>query len=117
MATAHQIRELITETTTGSVRPRVPREVRDEVCRYAVRRRKAGAAWALIARETGLDIRKLQRWNTRARRAAASDPVLRPIEVLPEPEPPVGLTLIAPSGVRIESLAVEQAAHLLRLLA
>ena len=28
MATAHQIRDLITETTTGTVRPRVPREVR-----------------------------------------------------------------------------------------
>ncbi len=116
MASAHQIRELITETTTGSVRPRIPREVRDEVCRYAVRRRKAGAAWARIARETGLDVRKLQRWNTRARRAA-SVPVLRPVEVLPEPEPPQGLTLIAPSGVRIEGLAVEQAVHLLRLLA
>ncbi len=71
MATAHQIRELITETTTGSLRPRVPREVRDEVCRYAVWRRKAWAAWALIARETGLDVRKLQRWNTRARRVAS----------------------------------------------
>ena len=103
MATAHQIRDLITETTTGSARPRVPREVRDEVCRYAIRRRKAGAAWAAIARETGLDVRKLQRWNTRARRAA-SVPVLRPVEVLPEPS--VVLTLIAPSGVRIEGLAV-----------
>ncbi len=115
MANAHQIRDLITETTTGSLRPRVPREVRDDVCRYAVRRRKAGAAWALIARETGLDVRKLQRWNTRARRAA-SVPVLRPIEVLPEAGRPDDLTLIAPSGVRIEGLAVEQAAHLLRLL-
>ena len=76
MATARQIRDLITQTTSGTVRLRVPREVRDEVCRYAVRRRKAGAAWALIARETGLDVRNLQRWNTRARRAA-SVPVLR----------------------------------------
>ncbi len=116
MATAHQIRDLITQTTTDTARPRVPREVRDEVCRYAIRRRKAGAAWAAIARETGLDVRKLQRWNTRARRAA-SVPVLRAVEVLPEPEPLVVLTLIAPSGVRIEGLAVEQAAHLLRLLA
>ncbi len=118
MATARQIRELITETTTGSVRPRVPREVRDEVFRYAVLRRKAGAAWARIARETGLNVRKLQRWNTRARRTS-SVPVLRPVEVLPvpEPEPSDGLTLIAPSGVRIEGLAVEQAAHLPRLLA
>ena len=70
MANAHQIRDLITQTTTGTARHRVPREVRDEVCRYAVRRRKAGAAWALIARETGLDVRKLQGWNTRARRTA-----------------------------------------------
>ncbi len=70
MANAHQIRDLITQTTTGAARPRVPREVRDEVCRYAVRRRKAGAVWVLIARETGLDVRKLQRWNTRASRAA-----------------------------------------------
>ena len=55
MATAHQIRDLITETTTGTVQPRVPREVREEVCRYAARRRKEGAPWAVIARETGLD--------------------------------------------------------------
>ncbi len=80
MATAHQIRDLITETTTGSARPRVPREVSDEVCRYAIRRREKGAPWAVIARETGLDVRKLQRWNTRARQAA-SVPALRGVAV------------------------------------
>ena len=116
MATAHQIRELITETTTGTVRPRVPREVREEVCRYAARRRKHGAPWAVIARETGLDVRKLQRWQSRARRSA-SVPVLRPVEVLPAPEPVETLTVIAPSGVRVEGLGLEQAAQLLRLLA
>ena len=116
MATAHQIRELITETTTGTVRPRVPREVREEVCRYAARRREKGAPWAVIARETGLDVRKLQRWQSRDRRSA-SVPVLRPVEVLPAPEPAPALTVIAPSGVRVEGLALEQAAQLLRLLA
>ncbi len=84
--------------------------------RLSRRRRRERAAWALIARETGLDVRKLQRWNTRARRAALV-PVLRPVEVLPEPEPSVVLTLIAPSGVRIEGLGVQEAAQLLRLLA
>ena len=29
MATAHRIRDLITETASGTVRPRVPREVRE----------------------------------------------------------------------------------------
>ena len=67
MATAHQIRDLIAQTKTGSVRPRLPREVRDEVCRYAARRREQGAPWAVIARETGLEVRKLQRWQSRAR--------------------------------------------------
>jgi hypothetical protein len=70
MATAQQARDLITQTTSGTLRPRVPREVRDEVCRYAARRRREGAPWAVIARETGLETRKLQRWRSRARRAA-----------------------------------------------
>ena len=116
MATAHQIRDLITETTTGTVRPRVPREVREEVCRYAARRREPRAPWAVIARETGVEVRKLQRWQSRARRASAV-PVLRPVEVLPAPEPAPALTVVAPSGVRIEGLGLEQAAQLLRLLA
>ena len=116
MATAHQIRDLITETTTGTVRPRVPREVRDEVCRYAARRREQGAPWAVIARETGLDVRKLQRWQSRARRRAAV-PVLRPVEVLPAPERVPAVSVVAPSGVRVEGLGLEQAAQLLRLLA
>ncbi len=72
-------------------------------------------AW-LVLRETGLDVRKLQRWNTRARRAAQV-PVLRPVEVLPAPELAETLTLISPSGVRVEGLQLEQAVQLLRLLA
>jgi len=39
MAAAQQLRYLKTQTTSGSVRLRVPCEVRDEVCRYASRRR------------------------------------------------------------------------------
>jgi hypothetical protein len=88
MATAHQIRDLISQTKSGSVRARLPREVRDEACRDAARRCEQGAAWAVIARETGLDVRKLQRWSGR-RRASARVPVLRAVEVMPalEPEP------------------------------
>jgi hypothetical protein len=43
--------------------------------------------------------------------------VLRPVEVMPAPEPAQSLALIAPSGVRVEGLRLEQAAQLLRLLA
>ena len=79
MATAHQIRDLITQTTSGTLRTRVPREVRDEICRYAARRRQEGAPWAVIARETtstgrstgtGAErcARDLHRWSLRASR-------------------------------------------------
>jgi len=40
MATAHQIRYLIAQTKTGRVRPRLPREVRDEVIYRFNRRRR-----------------------------------------------------------------------------
>jgi hypothetical protein len=116
MATAHQIRDLIAQTTCGTVCRRVPREVRDEVCRYAARRRREGAPWAVISRETGLEVRKLQRWQSRARRSVPV-PVLRPVEVVPEPEGSPDLALVAPSGLRIEGLHLEQAAQLFRWLA
>ena len=35
MATAHEIREFIAQTTTGTHRRHVPREVRDQVRCYA----------------------------------------------------------------------------------
>jgi hypothetical protein len=120
MATAHQIRDLITQTTSGTLRSSVPREVRDEVCLYAARRRREGAPWAVIARETGLEVRKLQRWNTRARRGSSVQ-VLRPVEVVAKPagapEVSPDLALVAPSGLRIEGLQLDQAAQLFRLLA
>jgi hypothetical protein len=45
MASAHEIRELVAQTTTGTHRRRLPREVREEVRRYAERRRAQGATW------------------------------------------------------------------------
>lgn len=48
----------------------------------------------LIARETGLGVPKLQRWNARAR-PAATVPLLRPVEVVQEPESSQALALIA----------------------
>ena len=70
----------------------------------------------MIARETGLEVGKLQRWNARAR-PPASVPVLRPVEVVQEPALSQDLALIAPGGVRVEGLGVQEAAQLLRLLA
>jgi hypothetical protein len=47
--------------------------------------------------------------------------VLRPVEVVPRPnvvpDVPPHLALVAPSGLRIEGLQLDQAAQLFRLLA
>lgn len=51
MVTAHQIRGLITQTTSGKARLRALREVGYEVCCYATRCCRHGAPCALIARE------------------------------------------------------------------
>jgi hypothetical protein len=43
MASAHEIRELVAQTTTGTHRRHLPREVREQVWRYAERRRARSA--------------------------------------------------------------------------
>ncbi len=52
MATAREIRSLIEQTTTGTRRRRVPEEVKEQVRRYAARRRAQGSSWEAIGRET-----------------------------------------------------------------
>ena len=55
MTAAHEIRNLIEHTTTGTHRRRVPEEVKQQVRHYAERRRAKGATWQTIARETALE--------------------------------------------------------------
>ena len=44
-------------------------------------------------------------------------PALRPVAVVAEPEPATDLVVVAPSGLRVEGLGVQEAAQLFRLLA
>ena len=115
MATAHDIRTLIEKTTTGTLRRRVPEEVKKQVRRYAARRRAQGSSWETIGRETGLEARKLRAWHRKAREVTPV-PTLRPVAVVAEPEPATGLIVVAPSGLRVEGLGVQEAAQLVRLL-
>ena len=115
MTTAHEIRDLIKQTTTGTRRRRVPEEVKEQVRRYAERRRTQAATWKAIGRETGLEARKLRAWCQKAREVAPV-PTLRPVEVVYEPESATGLVAVAPSGLRVEGLGVQEAAQLVRLL-
>jgi hypothetical protein len=62
MTTAHEIRNLIKQTTTGPRHCRVPEEVKQQIRRYAERRRAQGATWQALAREMALEARKLRAW-------------------------------------------------------
>jgi hypothetical protein len=115
MATAREIRSLIEKTTTGTHRRRVPEEVKEQVRRYAARRRTQGSSWKAIGRETGLEARKLRAWYQKAREVTPT-PTLRPVAVVAEPEPAASLVIVAPSGLRVEGLGVQEAAQLVRLL-
>ena len=115
MTTAHEIRNLIQQATTGTRRRRVPEEVKEQVRRYAERRRTQAATWKAIGRETGLEARQLRAWCRKAR-AATPVPALRPVAVVAEPEPATGLVVVAPSGLRVEGFGVQEEAHLVRLL-
>ncbi len=115
MATAREIRSLIEKTTTGTRRRRVPEEVKEQVRRYAARRRAQESSWEAIGRETGLEARKLRAWHRKAR-AVTPVPTLRPVAVVADPEPATGLVVVAPSGLRVGGLGVQEAAQLVRRL-
>jgi hypothetical protein len=116
MATAHEIRQLIAQTTTGTHRRHVPREVRDQVRRYTDHRRAQGATWQAIAREMALEARKLRTWCQKPL-LTASPPVPRPVQVVEKPKASTDLVLVASTGLRVEGLGVEETARLSRLLA
>jgi hypothetical protein len=81
MATTHEIRSLIEKTTKGTHRRRVPEEVKEQVRRYAARRRTQGSSWEAIGRETGLEARKLRAWCWKVREVTPV-PTLRPVAVV-----------------------------------
>jgi len=67
-------------------------------------RRAGGARWSELARELGVSAVTLKRWLS-ARSAHTDQATLRPVVVSDEPAPQT-LTLVAPSGLRIEGVTL-----------
>jgi len=93
----------------------IPEQLRAELTRYAVERRRRGDAVREIARAVGLSPESIRRWTmaspTRRRRA------LVPVVVHDHDEDRAGISVVAPSGYRVEGLTVASVAALLRELA
>ena len=93
----------------GSGAVRFPTKLREQVATWVARRREHGAWWSEIAREVGVPEQTLKRWSTPRSVAAA----LLPVEVIDAP--PIGaVTLVTPTGIRIEGVSIADAIAMLR---
>ena len=89
---------------------RYPPELVAEVRRFVVASRAAGVSMARLSEQLGIPLDTLYRWQR------ATPPVrsLRPVEVIADER---RVTVLGPCGVRIEGLALDGVAALLRKLA
>lgn len=85
---------------------------------FAEQRRREGASWMAIATELGACFETVRRWCGGGSVAAARQ--LRRVEVVAEPvlQGPVrpALTIVTPSGLRIEGAALDDVVALVRAL-
>jgi hypothetical protein len=93
---------------------RYPPTLRAQVAAYAAERRRRGAWWCDIARPLGVPVATLVRWATPAPDVALP---MRPVEVVDQAVARTVVTLVAPSGIRIEGIDVATAIAILRGLA
>jgi transposase-like protein len=92
---------------------RYPGELRERASAYCRERRLAGRSYKAIASELGLCLETVRRWclaATDTRRSSA----LVPVEVVSGPVAPI--TIVSPSGFRLEGLELDEAVAALRAL-
>ena len=71
---------------------------------WTMARRAAGAGWSEVAYELGVSAVTLKRWLA-ARSVPTDQATLRPV-VVSDASAPQTLTLVAPSGLRIEGVSL-----------
>ena len=98
---------------------RIPDDVRAAVLTYARSERERGVKWREIARAVGLSESVLVRWTSGERRHPQSARIVPVRVALPQSGVALagGVTLVSPSGYRVEGLAVIDALEVLHALA
>lgn len=87
--------------------------LRERIATWARRRRERGDWWCDLAREVGIPAVTLKRWTVQRTRDVVT---MRPVDVIDAP--PIGtVTLVAPTGLRIEGVAIVDAIAILRGIA
>lgn len=79
---------------------------------FAEAERKDGRSWADISKELGIAFETVRRWCT----AKAAVGRMRVVHVVAEPSAKRVVTVLAPSGHRVDGLSLDEAAAMLRAL-
>lgn len=88
--------------------------LRAEITTWTTAQRERGAWWCELSRGIGVPAATLKRWAAPPRSAASA--VMLPVEVIDAP--PIGtVTLVSPTGLRIEGVAIADAIAILQGLA
>lgn len=110
---AQDLNRRVARLSTRGRGKRFPAVLRERISAWVRTRRDRGDWWCELAREVGVPAATLKRWA-----APRADCVveMRPVDVIDAP--PVGtVTLVSPTGLRIEGVAIADAIAILRGIA
>jgi hypothetical protein len=91
-----------------------PPELKLRAARWIAERRAGGAPVAEIAAELGLAEGTVLRWSSAAKPTPTR--ALVPVEVVPDPAAARTVSIVSPSGFRVDGLSLLEAAAVLRAL-
>ena len=93
---------------------RIPIELRARVATWVAKHRKRGDSWSELVRKTGVSMLALQRWSSSPVRRAV---LFRRVEVAEAAPAERTVTLVSPTGIRIEGVTIADVIAILRGLA
>ena len=106
------IQRALARLRRGRSSQRYPTELREQITAWVAKRRSCGDWSCDISRPLGIPVQTLARWAERSSEGAT----IVPVDIIDAP--PAGtVTLVAPSGLRIEGVAVADAIAILQALA
>lgn len=91
-----------------------PRELREQTTRWIIEQRASGATVAKIAAELGLAAGTVLRWSSSGDAVATRSRAMVPVVVVPDSATARTISVVSPSGFRIEGLSITEAAALLK---
>jgi len=111
----HELRDLLRALEAFRRRgaARYPARLRERLTAWMIARRDRGEWWTEISETLGIPTQTLVRW-AETRGSALGE--MKPVDVIDAP--PIGtVTLIAPTGLRIEGVSIDAAIAILRGIA